>query len=56
VGLTNTRERLEVLYGEHSRFAVLNGHPGVRVELGLPLELSLEPEPQTPAQQVTVLS
>ena len=38
VGLTNTRERLMVLYGENCRFAAMNGHPGVRVELALPLE------------------
>lgn len=38
VGLRNTRERLAVLYGEHHRFAVLNMHPGVRIELGLPLD------------------
>jgi two-component sensor histidine kinase len=47
VGLTNTRERLEVLYGERGRFAVLPGSPGVRVELGLPLELA--PEAESPA-------
>ncbi|MGH8288604.1 MAG: sensor histidine kinase [Steroidobacteraceae bacterium] len=38
VGLRNTRERLAVLYGENCRFAVLNSHPGVRVEMALPLE------------------
>jgi sensor histidine kinase YesM len=38
VGLRNTRERLNVLYGEKHRFAVLNSHPGVRIEIGLPLE------------------
>jgi two-component system LytT family sensor kinase len=38
VGLRNTRERLNVLYGEHHRFAVLNSHPGTRIEIGLPLE------------------
>jgi sensor histidine kinase YesM len=38
VGLRNTRERLNVLYGEHHRFAVLNSHPGMRIEIGLPLE------------------
>jgi len=38
VGLRNTRERLNVLYGEQHRFAVLNSHPGMRIEIGLPLE------------------
>jgi two-component system, LytTR family, sensor kinase len=56
VGLTNIRERLEVLYGERSRFAVLNAHPGVRVELALPLELAAEPERPAPAGRVTVPS
>ncbi len=37
VGLRNTRERLNVLYGEQNRFAVLNSHPGMRIEIGLPL-------------------
>ena len=38
VGLSNTRERLAVLYGEHCRFAVLNSRPGLRVDMALPLE------------------
>jgi two-component system LytT family sensor kinase len=38
VGLRNTRERLNVLYGEHHRFAVLNSHPGMRIEIGLPFD------------------
>ncbi|HWZ64476.1 MAG TPA: histidine kinase [Steroidobacteraceae bacterium] len=38
VGLANTRERLTVLYGETCRFAALNNHPGLRVEMALPLE------------------
>lgn len=38
VGLANTRERLKVLYGENCRFAAINTHPGLRVELALPLE------------------
>jgi two-component system, LytTR family, sensor kinase len=38
VGLRNTRERLTVLYGERCRFVVLNTHPGLRVEMALPLE------------------
>ena len=39
VGLRNTRERLAVLYGGNYRFAVLNTHPGLRVEMALPLEI-----------------
>jgi two-component system, LytTR family, sensor kinase len=38
VGLANTRERLAVLYGETCRFAAINSHPGLRVEMALPLE------------------
>lgn len=38
VGLANTRERLKVLYGENCRFAALNTHPGLRVDMALPLE------------------
>ncbi|HYB65113.1 MAG TPA: histidine kinase [Steroidobacteraceae bacterium] len=38
VGLANTRERLKVLYGENCRFAAINCHPGLRVDLALPLE------------------
>jgi len=44
VGLRNTRERLAVLYGENYRFAVLNSHPGMRVEMALPLELATREE------------
>jgi len=38
VGLANTRERLAVLYGETCRFAAINSHPGLRVDMALPLE------------------
>ncbi|HXZ59193.1 MAG TPA: histidine kinase [Steroidobacteraceae bacterium] len=38
VGLANTRERLKVLYGGNCRFAALNTHPGLRVDMALPLE------------------
>jgi two-component system LytT family sensor kinase len=38
VGLANTRERLKVLYGDSCRFAALNSHPGLRVDMALPLE------------------
>jgi two-component sensor histidine kinase len=40
VGLRNTSERLAVLYGEACRFSVSNAHPGVRVDMRLPLELA----------------
>ena len=40
VGLRNTRERLAVLYGGNYRFAVLNTHPGLRVDMALPLEFA----------------
>lgn len=46
VGLRNTRERLSVLYGERCRFVVLNTHPGLRVEMALPLETATS-EPST---------
>jgi sensor histidine kinase YesM len=42
VGLRNTRERLAVLYGENHRFAVLNSHPGLRIDMALPLETTTE--------------
>jgi two-component system LytT family sensor kinase len=40
VGLRNTRERLQVLYGEHGRMDVSDAVPGVRVDLTLPAELA----------------
>jgi two-component system LytT family sensor kinase len=40
VGLRNTRERLTVLYGGRCRFTVLNSHPGLRVDMALPLEIA----------------
>jgi two-component system, LytTR family, sensor kinase len=50
VGLRNTRERLAVLYGANHRFAVLNSHPGLRIDMALPLEIAqplpFDPEPQ----------
>jgi two-component system, LytTR family, sensor kinase len=36
IGLANTRERLEELYGETHRFELVNGH-GLRAQLDLPL-------------------
>jgi hypothetical protein len=47
VGLRNTRERLAVLYSEKHRFAVLNSHPGMRIEIGFPLERATT-SPSTP--------
>jgi two-component system LytT family sensor kinase len=38
VGLRNTRERLAVLYGDRHRFATLDNRPGLRIEMGLPME------------------
>jgi LytS/YehU family sensor histidine kinase len=38
VGIRNTRERLAVMYGDNHRFEILDAHPGVRVEMSLPLE------------------
>jgi two-component system LytT family sensor kinase len=40
VGLRNTRERLAVLYEDNHRFATLDNKPGLRIELGLPLEMA----------------
>ena len=41
VGLRNTRERLSVLYEDRQRFATMDNKPGLRIELGLPLELAV---------------
>ena len=41
VGLRNTRERLAVLYEDNHRFATIDNKPGLRIELGLPLEMSV---------------
>ncbi|HQW07904.1 MAG TPA: histidine kinase [Steroidobacteraceae bacterium] len=43
VGLRNTRERLHVLYGNQQRFAAINAHPGVRIEIALPFEKATSP-------------
>lgn len=43
VGLRNTRERLLVLYGDTHRFAAINAHPGVRIEIALPFEKASQP-------------
>ncbi len=50
VGLSNTRERLAVLYGQNCRFTVLNCHPGLRVDMALPLELA--PRGEAAAAQI----
>ncbi len=47
VGLSNTRERLSVLYGDNYRFAVANSRPGVRVDLALPFETGAREEAAT---------
>ena len=50
VGLRNTRERLMVLYGENCRFATLSAHPGLRIDMALPLESApANAEAATPA-------
>jgi two-component system, LytTR family, sensor kinase len=54
VGLRNTRERLAVLYGENYRFVVFNAHPGLRIDMGLPLETAAATE--APAQLPARLS
>jgi two-component system LytT family sensor kinase len=54
VGLRNTRERLAVLYGDNHRFAVLNSHPGLRVDMALPLEtvpVVVEPVTEMPLSE-----
>src|SRR5207248_1113471 len=53
VGLSNTRERLAVLYGENHRFAVLSRQPGLRIEMALPLE-SAAAGPQAAAKPQAV--
>lgn len=51
VGLRNTRERLAVLYGDSFRFAAINGRPGLRIELALPLETAAQEQaPPLPAE------
>ena len=52
VGLANTRERLKVLYGDTCRFAALNSHPGLRVDMALPLETA-SPEERAAQRALT---
>jgi two-component system, LytTR family, sensor kinase len=40
VGIRNTRERLQVLYGDYSRMTVNNADPGLSVMLQFPVELA----------------
>jgi len=46
-----------VLYGENCRFAVLNAHPGLRIEMALPLETAARnaepPAARAPAAHVS---
>lgn len=42
VGVRNTRERLQVLYGERSSVNVENAHPGLRVVLRFPAEPAVD--------------
>ena len=44
VGIRNTRERLQVLYGERSKVSVCNGEKGLRVELIFPAEYAVVSE------------
>ena len=41
VGLRNTRDRLNVLYGDRARFASHNTTPGLRIDIEFPAEISL---------------
>jgi signal transduction histidine kinase len=43
VGFRNTRERLSVLYGEHQKLKVRFARPGLRIEIELPFERSVQP-------------
>lgn len=43
VGLRNTRERLQVLYGGRARFASVNTEPGLRIDIELPAEYARAP-------------
>ncbi len=43
VGIRNTRERLQVLYGERGTVAVTNTDPGLRVSLTFPAERATAP-------------
>jgi len=40
VGLRNTRERLEVLYGGRARFGGINTEPGLRADVEIPAEFA----------------
>jgi two-component system, LytTR family, sensor kinase len=47
VGIRNTRERLQVLYGDYSRMTISNANPGLSVTLQFPAELT-EKRPDQP--------
>jgi two-component system, LytTR family, sensor kinase len=40
VGIRNTRERLQVLYGERGRVELMDARPGLRVQLTVPAEFA----------------
>jgi two-component system LytT family sensor kinase len=45
VGIRNTRERLQVLYGDRGRIELADNEPGLRVELRLPAEFAQSANP-----------
>ncbi|MBL7938955.1 MAG: histidine kinase [Flavobacteriales bacterium] len=48
IGLRNVRDRVQLLYGERSSFTISSPEArGFHVRIGLPLERSPEPEPET---------
>jgi sensor histidine kinase YesM len=47
VGIRNTRERLQVLYGDYSRVSISNADPGLSITLQFPVELA-EKRPDQP--------
>jgi two-component system LytT family sensor kinase len=49
VGIRNTRERLQVLYGEKGKVLVSNSHPGLQVLLSFPAEPAAPSQAQTAA-------
>jgi sensor histidine kinase YesM len=53
VGIRNTRERLQVLYGSYSRMTVTNLGPGLSVMLQFPMELGEKQADQAAAPAAT---
>jgi hypothetical protein len=43
VGIRNTRERLQVLYGDKGNVSVMNTEPGLRVALTFPADRAVTP-------------